>query len=76
MNFPIIDLIKTGENIKKLREAKGLSVRELAEYMGFTGTYAVYKWQYGMSLPSVDNLVILGKILGVGIDKIIVIEGE
>lgn len=76
MSLPVIDVLRTGENIKRLREARGLSVRELAESMGFSGTYAVYKWQYGLCLPTLDNLVVLGAVLGVGIDKIIIIGEE
>lgn len=76
MALPVIDMKGTGQNIKHLRENKGLSVRELAECMGFSGNYAIYKWQYGTSLPTLDNLVALGAILGVGISEIIVIRKE
>lgn len=77
MALPVIDMKGTGQNIKKLRENKGLSVKELAEQMGFSGNYAIYKWQYGTCLPTLDNLVVLGAILGVGISEIIVVrKGE
>ena len=76
MALPTIDMQRTGENIKKLRENKGLSVKELAECMGFSGTNAIYKWQYGTALPTLDNLVILGSVLGVGISEIIVVRKE
>ena len=54
--FPIIDLPATGANIRRLREAKGLSIRDLQRFFGFEEPQAIYKWQRGQSLPTVDNL--------------------
>ena len=72
--FPTINLIKTGENILVLREKKGLSVRDLQQMLGFATPQAIYKWQQGLTLPSVDNLVALSAILDTPIDKILVVE--
>ena len=73
---PVIDLRATGQNIKTLRKAAGLSVRDLQEILGFTNPQAIYKWQNGDSLPSIDNLVILAAVLGVTIDEILVTDGD
>lgn len=73
---PVIDLKATGQNIKTLRMAAGISVRELQTILGFTNPQAIYKWQNGDSLPSVDNLVILAAVLGVTIDEILVTDGD
>ena len=73
-SFPIINLIKTGENILCLRRQRGLSVRALQQMLGFATPQAIYKWQQGITLPSVDNLVALSTILGVPIDAILVVE--
>lgn len=75
MALPVIDMKGTGQNIEHLRKNKGLSVRELSERMGFSGTNAIYKWQHGTALPTLDNLVILGSVFGVNISEIIVIKG-
>lgn len=76
MNFsyPVINLEKTGQKIKKLREAKDLSVRDLQEILGFESPQAIYKWQWGESLPTLDNLVILAKIFECKIEDILVIS--
>ena len=71
--FPVINLEKTGENIKRLREAKNLTVRSLQEIFGFEFPQAIYKWQWGETLPSADNLVVLAKIFDCNIDDILVI---
>ena len=59
-SFPIIDLAATGSNIRQLRIERGLSVRDLQSYFGFEEPQAIYKWQRGESLPTVDNLYALG----------------
>ena len=72
--FPIINLVKTGENILALRRKRGLSVRTLQHLLGFATPQAIYKWQQGLTLPTIDNLVALSAILGVPIDEILVVE--
>lgn len=70
--FPVIDPVATGANILRLRKAKGLSVRDVQNWFGFEEPQAIYKWQKGQSLPSVDNLFALGALLEVSIEEILV----
>ncbi len=70
--FPVIDLTATGANITRLRRARGLTVRELQAYFGFEEPQAIYKWQRGKSLPSVDNLYALSSLLEVPMNEILV----
>lgn len=70
--FPVIDLVATGDNIRRLRLERGLTVRDLQSYFGFEEPRAIYKWQKGESLPSVDNLYALGNLLDVPMDEILV----
>ena len=74
MSYPVIDLAATGRNIALLRKQKGLSVRELQSILGFASPQAIYKWQNGDSLPSVDHLVVLSAIFEVPVDEILVTE--
>lgn len=76
MNIPTIDMVGTGLNIVRLREKNGLSVREVQDIFGFTTPQAIYKWQHGTALPTVDNLVVLAAIFHVHIDDILVMEVE
>lgn len=70
--YPVIDLVATGNNIKRLRLERGLTVRDLQSYFGFEEPQAIYKWQKGQSLPTVDNLYALGSLLDVSMDDILV----
>ena len=74
MCYPIINAAATGKNIEALRKQRGLSVRDLQAVLGFATPQAIYKWQRGTCLPSVDNLVVLAALFRVHIDEIIVIE--
>ena len=73
-DLPIIDMIKTGQNIKKLRKEMGLSVRDLQIVFGFTTPQAIYKWQHGDCMPSIDNLLVLATIFQVHMEDILVID--
>jgi len=71
---PIINLIKTGRNIKLLRIKNGYSVRELQEIFNFTYPQAIYAWQDGKAVPTIDNLIVLSRLFNVSIEKIIVTD--
>ena len=72
MKIPIIDMDATGENIKRIRKSKGISVKELQDVFGFNNPQAIYKWQSGKSVPTVDNIVVLASVLGTTVNDIIV----
>ena len=72
--LPAIDMENTGRRIELLRASAGLSVRDLQMIFGFSSPQAIYKWQHGKTLPTVDNLVVLSMVLGVAIDDIIEVK--
>ena len=72
MNIPIVDLAQTGANIVNLRKAAGLSVHDLQMVFGFNSPQAIYKWQNGAALPTVDNLIVLAALFNVLVDDILV----
>lgn len=72
--IPTIDLIATGNNITRLRKQAGYSVKDLQDVFGFATPQAIYKWQHGAALPTIDNLVVLAAVLDVTVDEIIVID--
>lgn len=64
----------TGINITNLRKSAGLSVHDLQMIFGFNSPQAIYKWQNGTALPTVDNLIVLAALLNVRIDDILVVK--
>ena len=75
MVFPVIDMAATGSVIRALREQNGYSVQDVQEYFGFDQPQAIYKWQRGETLPSVDNLYALSTLPGEPIKDILVPTG-
>ena len=74
--YPVIDLVKTGRRIERQRRQAGLTVRDLQAYFGFEYPQAIYKWQHGECLPTVDNLLALARLLQVSMEDLLVYEDQ
>lgn len=72
--IPVIDMTATGNNINHMRINAGLTVKDLQDIFGFSTPQAIYKWQRGTALPTVDNLVVLATVFGVRIDDILIFQ--
>ena len=57
------------------QEETGAQIRKLGA-MGFENPQAVYKWISGKSLPSLDNFLILSRLLHASIEDILVVDGD
>lgn len=75
-NIPTIDMVRTGQNITFLRQRAGLTVKDLQDVFGFATPQAIYKWQHGTALPTIDNLVVLAAVLHVAIDEILIVSAD
>jgi len=76
ITIPAIDMAATGRNIAKMRQNAGLTVKDLQIFFGFATPQAIYKWQHGTAMPTIDNLVALAMIFGVTMDDIIVVDTD
>ena len=57
-------------NLRKIRKAKGMRQKKLADALGVTqGT--VSAWESGRWDPTVENLRAVAKVLGVTVDELI-----
>ena len=72
--MPAIDMVATGRNIAMLRQAAGLTVKDLQVIFGFATPQAIYKWQHGAAMPTIDNLIALAMIFEVSMEDIIVLN--
>ncbi|MBP5554406.1 MAG: helix-turn-helix transcriptional regulator [Lachnospiraceae bacterium] len=75
-NMPVIDMRGTGLRITQLRKASGKTVRDLQDIFGFGTPQAIYKWQQGAALPTIDNLIVLAAVFDVTVDEILVVGGR
>lgn len=67
---------ETGKQIKRLLMENGYSVKDVQGVMGFENPQAIYKWISGKSLPSLDNFIILSRLLHTSIEDILVIDED
>ena len=74
--LPTIDTVGTGIRVMDLRKKAGLPVKDLQMMLGFATPNAIYKWQNGAAMPTLDNLIVLAAIFNVPIDDIIVIDNK
>ena len=71
--YPVIDMKKTGDNIKRLREEQNITVTEVQNFLGISNPQAIYQWQKGISLPSVDHLCALSHLFDMPMNDILVL---
>ena len=75
MNFmPVINMTATGLNIARLRKNAGMTVRDLQAVFGFANPQAIYKWQRGETMPTLDNMIVLAAVFNVTVDEILVLQ--
>ena len=58
------------EKLAKLRKAKGLTQKELAETL-HVSRQAISRWEVGTAAPSLDNLAYLSQLYGVPLDDLV-----
>lgn len=68
---PIIDLQTTGANIRRLRMERRITVAQIQDYLELQSPRSIFKWQAGVTLPSIDNLLGLSVLLKVSINEIL-----
>ena len=72
--MPVINMTATGMNIARLRKNAGMTVRDLQAVFGFANPKAIYKWQRGEAMPTLDNMIVLAAVFNVTVDEILVLE--
>ena len=76
VRVPVIDMTATGINITRMRIRAGLTVRDIQDIFGFSTPQAIYKWQRGEAMPTLDNIVVLAAVFGVTVDEIIIYRNQ
>lgn len=69
--FPLIDKRETGINLRRIMDKRGITVKEVQEYLGLGSVQSVYHWLNGISMPTVDNLYALSGLFQVPIAAIV-----
>ena len=70
--YPVIDKVKTGKQLKQLIKNKGYTIKDIQQYLSLSCIQTIYRWFDGINIPSVDNLYALSALLQVPIDRLII----
>ncbi|MBD5471002.1 MAG: helix-turn-helix transcriptional regulator [Lachnospiraceae bacterium] len=74
--YTSMDMLMTGQLIKRLVSERGYSVSEIQEKLGLSCPQPIYRWYKGQNLPSVDNLFILSDMLGLHMEDFLIQSDE
>lgn len=69
--YPVIDKKKMGGTLKRYMQERGLTARDVQEYLGLACVQTVYRWIAGISVPTVDNLYALSRLMNTSVDTFI-----
>lgn len=72
MNYrPEYDMKVIGQNLKRLRETKSLSVKDVQKYLRLGSVQAIYKYENGKGYPQVDTMFALMELYEANLSDII-----
>lgn len=67
-----MDMLMTGQLIKRLVSESGCSVSELQGCLGLSCPQPIYRWFKGQAMPSIDNLYALSQVLGMHMEDMLI----
>ena len=71
---PVINMEATGKHLEKIMKEEGVSPKLFARIMGWEKPQAIYRWYYGETLPTVDTLAVLARILNRPVESLLIMK--
>lgn len=69
--IPLINKRETGINLRRIMDLRGITPKDVQQYLGLGCVQSVYRWLDGVNVPTVDNLYALSELLQVPIDAMV-----
>ena len=69
--FPLINKRETGVNLRRIMDMRGITPKDVQEYLGLGCVQSVYRWTDGVNMPTIDNLYALSELFKVPIDEMV-----
>ena len=66
----VVKTVELNEKLISLRKDKKMSQQDLAEALNVS-RQAVSRWEVGIAIPSMDNLLALSKLFGVPLNELV-----
>lgn len=70
--YPVIDMAGTGQNIKRIMQLKGFSVKDIQDFLELGTPQSIYHWFDGRNLPTIDNLYALSELFHLPVDALLI----
>ena len=70
--IPLINKRETGINLRRIMDAKGITVKDVQQYLELGSVQSIYHWFDGRSLPTIDNLYALSELFQLPVDALLV----
>lgn len=65
---------ETGKKLRKEMLKRGLTVRDIQNALALESPQAVYKWLNGKALPSLENMLIIGRLFQMPLEQLLIQE--
>lgn len=69
--YPVIDMARTGQNLKRIMQMNGMTVKDIQEFLELSTPQSIYHWFDGRNLPTVDNLYALSEFFCIPMDTLL-----
>ena len=69
--YPVVDVARTGQNIKHTMQIKGMTVKDIQAFLELSTPQSIYHWFDGRNLPTLDNLYALSELFCLPVDALI-----
>ena len=69
--IPLINKRETGVNLRRIMDMRGITPKDVQEYLGLGCVQSVYRWLDGINVPTVDNLYALSELFHVPMDALV-----
>lgn len=69
--FLTINFRETGINLHRMMDERGITPKDIKNYLNLTSVQSVYNWCNGLNMPTIDNLYALSQLLQVPMDAIV-----
>lgn len=57
--------------MRKIMDERGLTVKDVQQYLGLGSVQSVYHWLNGISMPTIDNLYALSELFRLPVDAML-----
>lgn len=69
--FPLINKRETGINLRRIMDKRGITAKDVQQYLGLGCVQSVYRWIEGINVPTIDNLYALSELFQLPIDALV-----